>query len=93
MLSFTFLGFYDTMKRYGSSEKGCRNLFWGGDAPMLFWIVGVVAIVCVIGRFVNRSDRSGFMTERQFYRDEYRNEWREVNDPLLIDLKMRMRLP
>ena len=47
MLSFTFLGFYDTMKRYGSSEKGCRNLFWGGDAPMLFWIVGVVAIVCV----------------------------------------------
>ena len=81
------------MKRYGSFERGCRNLFWGGDAPMLFWIVGIVVVLCLIGLFANAKDRCGRLDERQFYKDEYRNEWREVNDPILIDLKMHMRLP
>lgn len=59
---------------------------------MILWIVVIGVLLYAVGRGItSTTSHSDYMTARQFYRDEYRNEWREVNDPLYIELKMSHR--
>lgn len=65
-------------------------LFCSGEGMhLMFWIIGLMVVVIYVANLLDLSSR-GTMTMRQFYKDEYRLEWREENDPLLCELKMSM---
>lgn len=57
----------------------------------MFWAIGLVLILLyVMSVFDSNSRESEMMMARQFFKDEYRLEWKEENDPLLRELKMDM---